>query len=169
MFKSFAVSTFILLLASLIEAAILSNITVLPAVPDLCLLCVMYFSLQNGRLMGETTGFVSGLFLDFLSSGVMGLNCLVRTIIGFVSGLFTKVIITEGFFVPLLLGFCATLMKGFILWLLSILYPTEIMKYNPISWLFLFELIANSILTPIIFRLLDVFKKTLVLKPETVE
>ena len=66
MIKSFLSSVFILLCAAIIQAAILSNMAILPAIPDLSLICILYFSIQNGKLMGETTGFVSGLLLDFL-------------------------------------------------------------------------------------------------------
>ena len=74
MVKAFLTSIFILLCTAILESAILSNMAFLPSIPDLSLSCVLYFSIQNGRLMGETTGFISGLFLDFLSSGPFGLN-----------------------------------------------------------------------------------------------
>ncbi|MBR6153865.1 MAG: rod shape-determining protein MreD [Treponema sp.] len=168
MILAFLLSTFILLVSTLVQAAILSNITFLPAVPDLCLICVLYFSLHNGKLFGETNGFISGLFLDFLSAGPLGLNCLMRTIIGYVGGIFNKTINTEGFFIPVLLGACATVLKVLITWLLSFLFPNSIIAYNPFTILFVFEIAINSLLTPIMFKILGLFSKTLVLKPENV-
>ncbi len=168
MIKSFFASVFILLCTAIIEAAILTNISFLPSIPDISLICVLYFSVQNGRLMGETTGFISGVLLDFLSSGPFGLNCLIRTVIGYISGLFNKTISTDGVIMPALLGLGATLMKTLMLFVLSYLYPTSVMKYNPFSWLFLFELCANVVLTPILFKFLGLFKKTLLLRPESV-
>ena len=168
MILAFLLSTFILLVSTLVQAAILSNITFLPAVPDLCLICVLYFSLHNGKLFGETNGFISGLFLDFHSAGPLGLNCLMRTIIGYVGGIFNKTINTEGFFIPVLLGACATVLKVLITWLLSFLFPNSIIAYNPFTILFVFEIAINSLLTPIMFKILGLFSKTLVLKPENV-
>ena len=168
MILAFLLSTFILLVSTLVQAAILSNITFLPSVPDLCLICVLYFSLHNGKLFGETNGFISGLFLDFLSAGPLGLNCLMRTIIGYVGGIFNKTINTEGFFIPVLLGACATVLKVLITWLLSFLFPNSIIAYNPFTILFVFEIAINSLLTPIMFKILGLFSKTLVLKPENV-
>ncbi|MBQ5385240.1 MAG: rod shape-determining protein MreD [Treponema sp.] len=167
MIKSFLTSVFILLCTAIVEAAILSNIAALPSIPDLSLICVLYFSMQNGKLMGEVTGFFSGIFLDFLSAGPFGLNCLIRTAIGYVTGLFNKTISTDGIIIPAILGVVATLAKAFLLFVLSYLYPTSIMRYNPFSWLFLFELCANMILTPVIFKFLGLFKKAIVLKPES--
>ena len=104
MIKSFSLSVFILLVAALLESAILSNIAILPAIPDLSLICVLYFSLHNGKFIGETTGFVSGLFLDFLSGAPFGLNCLLRTLIGYIGGLFSRTVNSDGFFIAILLG-----------------------------------------------------------------
>jgi len=168
MLKSFSISTLILLCATLIESAVLSNITILPAIPDIVLICVLYFSIENGKLMGESTGFISGFFLDFLSACPFGLNCILRTIIGYIGGLFNKTINTDGFFIPALLGLCATIIKALLLWLISILYPSSVLSYNPFTFSFLFELVINTILTPLIFKFLGLFHNSILLKPETV-
>jgi|SRR5574344_1707668 rod shape-determining protein MreD len=168
MWKSFFVSVIIILCAALIESVILSNITILPAIPDLVMICVLYISLENGKLMGETTGFVSGLFLDFMSACPFGLNCLLRTILGYIGGLFNKTFNTDGFFIPSLLGLCTTISKALLLWFFSFLYPSSVVAYNPFTLSFLFEIIFNVVLTPFIFKLLKLFKNSLLLKPETI-
>src|SRR5574344_2391095 len=168
MWKSFFVSVIIILCAALIESVILSNITILPAIPDLVMICVLYISLENGKLMGETTGFVSGLFLDFLSACPFGLNCLLRTILGYLGGLFNKTLNTDGFFVPALLGLCATIIKALLLWIISFLYPSSVVAYNPFTLSFLFEVLFNTILTPVLFKFLGLFHNTVLLKPETI-
>ena len=84
--KSFGISCLFLLGFVLFETAVLSNIVILPVVPDLLLICSLYFSLQNGRLFGVASGFTGGLFLDFVSACPFGFNCLLRTIIGYVAG-----------------------------------------------------------------------------------
>src|SRR5574344_506956 len=160
MIKSFSISTILILCAALLESSVLANIAILPAVPDVVLLCVLYFSIENGKLMGESTGFISGIFLDFLSSCPFGLNCLLRTVIGFIGGMFNKTLNTEGFFIPALLGFCTTIMKALMLWLISFLYPSNVVAYNPFTLVFLFELLFNTILTPIIFKFLSLFRNT---------
>ena len=81
MVKSILFSSFILFCATIIEASILSNINFLLVVPDLVLICTIYFSLLNGKTIGETTGFISGLFLDFITGMPLGFNCLYRTVI----------------------------------------------------------------------------------------
>ncbi|MDE5898834.1 MAG: rod shape-determining protein MreD, partial [Treponemataceae bacterium] len=87
MTKSFLVSAALLLCLALVETAILSNITFLPAVPDLVLICSLYLSFLNGRGMGEACGFSAGLFYDFLSGVPFGFNCLLRTLLGYFAGM----------------------------------------------------------------------------------
>ena len=165
---SFCFGVVVVLAAAMIAVSIFSNIDVLPTVPDICLICLLYISLQNGKFVGETTGFLSGLFLDFLSAGPFGLNCLYRTLFGYLGGLFCKSLNTDGILISALLGFCATLVKVLSLWLISFFFPTSVTAYNPFSWEFLFELGMNTVLTPIIFRILGLFRNHLVLKPEMV-
>ncbi len=166
MVKNYFSSLLVLLFAALMEGAVLSNITILPAVPDLVLICLIYISINNGKLFGEISGFFGGLFLDFISASPFGLNCLIRTILGFLGGLFQKTMNTDGILIPCILGFIATIIKAVLLWIVSILFPSTVTKYNPFSLLFLFELGMNAILTPLIFKLLRMFDKVLLVKKE---
>lgn len=168
MIRSFLTSFLILLCFALFETAILSNIHFLPAIPDFILICSLFFSFNNGRLLGVTNGFISGLFLDFLTAAPLGLHCLVRTIIGYICGVFNKTLNLNGIFLPALIGFCATILKAFFIWVISIFFPISIDSSTFLSFTFLFELIANTILTPIVFKFLSIFKRTLILNTEKV-
>ena len=159
-------TTIVILLAALIKHAILSNIVYLPAVPDLSLICVLFISLQNGKLFGETSGFFSGLCLDFLGAGPFGLNCLYRTLIGYCGGIFNKVLNPEGLITPALLVRAATVLKAILLLSISILFPMVHIHFSPFTTVFLWELAGNTLLGPIIFKLLNLFKKFIVVRPE---
>ena len=100
MVKSLLISTLFLFGATIIESSILSNISFLLVVPDLVLICCIYFSLLNGKLYGEISGFISGFFLDFITGVPLGLNCVFRTILGYISGIFADTIIISGFVIP---------------------------------------------------------------------
>lgn len=80
MVKVFSVSTLILLIFAMVETAILSNLSFLPAVPDLVLLASLYIVMMNGKTAGVILGFVSGLILDFITGCPFGYNCLLRTL-----------------------------------------------------------------------------------------
>src|SRR5574344_292224 len=161
MTKSYVTSVIILFCTVLIETAILSNIAILPAVPDIMLICVLYFSTINGRIAGETTGFVSGLFLAFLSGSPFGFNCLYRTLIGYLAGLLGKSFNFEGFLMPAILGGVFTLLKIFLVFIIAILYPSVHVSYRIFSVSFIFEFVCNALFTPLIFKFLSIFRSSI--------
>lgn len=160
MFKSFLCSFLILLCSVIVETSILSNISFLPAVPDLALICVLYFSFLNGKNYGQVSGFLSGLLLDFLSGSPLGFNCLYRTVIGYLSGVFRRTINSSGFIVPSVIGLLATILKVFLIWLISLFFKS-IKIYNIFTFSFLFELVINVLLTPLMFKFLNSFRRIL--------
>jgi len=165
MAKSYFISFFITLCAVLVESTILSNISFLLVIPDLVLICSIYFSILNGRLYGEINGVTSGLLLDFITGVPMGFNCFYRTLIGYLFGLFTDSIIISGVIIPMLTVGIGTIAKRLFILLLSFFYPRNNLQiYGFISYNFLFEFIINILLAPLIFKFLSFFNKNLSIK-----
>lgn len=165
MVKSFFISSLILFLITIIESSILSNLSFLLVVPDLLLISVIYFSLLNGKIFGELTGFLSGLFLDLITGIPFGFNCLLRTILGYISGFFSKNIIISGIILPMISVGIGTILKRLLIIIISLFYQNlNFYIYGFISSEFLFEFIANVLLAPIFFKFLSFFKSTLSIK-----
>lgn len=165
MTKSFLVSVLIILGAAIIESTILVNLYILPVIPDLVLITCVYLSLLNGRTYGQLGGFVSGIILDSITGVPFGLNCIFRTICGYIYGLFADHIVITGIIVPVLTVGTATLLKALLIKLIALFYtainPVEIISFN-----FLIELIFNIVLSPFVFKFLQFFKKTISIHPE---
>jgi rod shape-determining protein MreD len=53
---------------------------------DLVLVAVVYVALSSGSVTGMLTGTVAGLIQDSLSTGVIGIGGLAKTIVGFLTG-----------------------------------------------------------------------------------
>lgn len=65
---------------------------------DLVLIAVVYVALTSGPVVGLLAGSVAGLMQDALSSGVLGIGGLAKTIVGFAAGAFgTQFIVTAPF------------------------------------------------------------------------
>jgi len=58
-----------------------------PVAVDLVLVVVVYVALTSGSVTGLVTGTVAGLIQDSLSTGVIGIGGLAKTIVGFVAGI----------------------------------------------------------------------------------
>lgn len=62
---------------------------------DLVLVVVVYVALTSGPVTGLMSGAVAGLLQDALSSGVVGIGGLAKTIVGFLAGIIgTQFIVT---------------------------------------------------------------------------
>jgi rod shape-determining protein MreD len=63
---------------------------------DLVLVVVVYVGLTSGPVAGLMTGTVAGLIQDALSSGVIGIGGLAKTVVGFLAGVVgTQFIVTH--------------------------------------------------------------------------
>ncbi len=155
--KTFLTSLLFIISFLLLETAVLSNVFFFPVVPDLLLIFVIYLSVHKGSLTGETAGFASGFLLDLLSSAPLGLNALLRTLIGFFAGFFYLSLNTSGFFIPFFLGAVATLIKALLLGILSFFFPNSVFAYPLFSSKLWIETLLNGLLTPVLFLVFSKF------------
>ncbi len=58
-----------------------------PIAVDLVLVVVVYVALSSGPVSGMITGTVAGLIQDSMSTGLIGIGGLAKSIVGFVAGL----------------------------------------------------------------------------------
>lgn len=152
------------LFLALLEAAVLSNITILPALPDLVLLLVVYVALKNGSAAGCTCGFLAGMILDFVSAAPLGLNAMTKTITGFLLGKFHASFNLQRPFIPFLAAAVATVLKAVLVWILSFFFGEEILRYRVLSAVLWFETAANAVCAPLLFKLLDAFSPLFIRK-----
>jgi rod shape-determining protein MreD len=146
------------IIAGILQSTILGDIALFGAVPDIALCIVVYSAYVNGTMTGQLSGFFSGLLLDFLSAAPLGLNCLIRTIIGAVTGIFKGAFFLDVFFLPFILCALATIAKAIIMFLLNFVMGKSVPVYSLFSILFWIELGLNSLCAPVLFFLLRHFR-----------
>jgi len=147
--------------AAVLQSTLLSRIALYRAVPDLALGILVYTAYVNGLMTGQVSGFFSGLTLDLISAAPLGLNALVRTLIGALAGLIKGKVILDFFLVPMVLCAAATLLKAALLFLLSLVFH-DVPAYPlaaPTLWA---ELALNTLSAPILFAFLRRFNMLLV-------
>lgn len=77
------VTAFVFLLLQMIAA---NKLAIGPVQPDFPLLFVVYISLHRGSVHGTLIGFVIGFLQDIYNPSLLGLNALLKSILGYVSG-----------------------------------------------------------------------------------
>lgn len=158
MIRSIIWTVIFCILASILQSTVLARIAFFKVIPDLTLCIVVFSAYVNGTMTGQISGFLSGLFLDFLSAAPLGMNCLVRTLIGALAGIFKGAFFLDIFFMPVILCALATLLKAVILFILNLLFGAAVPSYSFFSPLIWIELGLNCISAPLLFFLLKRFK-----------
>ena len=106
----------IIVVALLIQLTLINSITILGLKPDLILVVVVIFSLLKGEKEGTISGFASGLLQDIFSTGLLGINSLAKTVIGFTCGILKEKIFHEHilFMIPVI-TFIASFMQSILI------------------------------------------------------
>jgi rod shape-determining protein MreD len=162
--KKWLFSLFLILIAALLQSTLFFRLSIRYAVPDITLIILVYVSYANGRHVGQITGFLGGILLDFISLSPLGLNIFVRTVIGFLTGLLSGVFFLDAFFLPMVLCAGATFLKAGILVVLSLLFSGAIPAYNFSVAAFWIELALNTVLAPFLFALFRLFSNLLIME-----
>jgi rod shape-determining protein MreD len=148
--------------AALLQSTILRHLAIYRAVPDLALGIIIYTAYVNGTMTGQLSGFFSGFFLDLLSAAPLGLNALVRTLIGALTGLMKGTFFLDVFFLPMALCAGATLIKALMYVLLHLLMVGAVPLYDFMTPVFWVELALNTVTAPLLFGFLKLFEPLLV-------
>jgi len=149
------------LVAAILQSTLLSHFTLYRAVPDLALGIVVYSASVNGMMTGQLSGFFYGLMLDFLSAAPIGLNALIRTLLGALAGLLKGNLLLDTFLLPMILCALATLFKALMLFFLHLLLGEGVHSYPLTAPLLWAEMALNTITAPFLFAFLKRFKTLL--------
>ncbi len=135
--------------------------------PDLSLIILVYFSLRFGSSTSQFSGFASGLMEDFLSLSPLGFNCFIKTVIGFLTGLFHERLLMDPIIFPIITLIVVTIFKGVLSVLLIELFHISIDSVMVFSNGFFLEIVLNALLAPLIFQMLRVLLDWLFPKRKT--
>lgn len=142
----------ILVVALLIQLTLINSIAILGLKPDLIMVVVVVFSLLKGEKEGSISGFAFGLLQDIFSTGLLGINALAKTVIGFTCGILKEKIFYEHilFLIPVI-TFTASFMQSILIFLLLRAFGIEYGLAWSIKQVALPEALYNSLLSPFIF------------------
>jgi len=113
---------------------------------------VVVFSLMKGEKEGAISGFASGLLQDIFSTGLLGINALAKTVIGFICGILKEKIFHEHilFMIPVI-TFIASFIQSIIMSLLLRAFGIEYNLAWSLKQIALPEALYSSLLSPFVF------------------
>lgn len=152
----------IIVVALLIQLTLINSITILGLKPDLIMVVVVVFSLLRGAKEGTVSGFASGLLQDIFSTGLLGMNALAKTVIGFFCGIIKEKIFREHilFIIPVI-TFIASFMQSILMFLLLRAFGIEYGLAWSLKQVALPEALYSSLLSPFIFLAINKIFQTI--------
>jgi rod shape-determining protein MreD len=162
MIRAIASSTILMSLLAIMQSRIFQGIAIFGVIPDISLVVLVYCAIKNGSMEGQVSGFLSGITFDVISSAPLGFNVLVRTLLGFLYGIFQGKLFIDILIGPFLLAFTATLLKIGMGTLLGLIFPGSMASIAVIGRVVFIEALYNAIIAPPVFLLLNLLKKLFV-------
>ncbi len=162
-FKAGVLTVILLAVAVLLQSTLLTHIAINTVKPDLALIILVFVSMRRGSMVGQVSGFLSGIVEDFMSAGPfgfypLGFHPLMRAITGFLYGLFSGKIFVDPLLMPMVLTAAATLLKGLMSGLLSAIFGFSASGFLYFTGRIWIEIGYNAAFSPFLFALLGLIR-----------
>lgn len=120
-------------------------------VPDFSLVFLVLFSIEFGRGVGQSAGWLGGILEDFAMVKPLGLSALTKMLIGTIFGALKGQFTVGSIIVALITVFFATILKYFLAWFVSKLFSLEVFSLLEMLPNLLVEIGLNILITTPIF------------------
>lgn len=168
MVRTIFASTFLSSLFLIIQTTWLKNGLFWGIIPDFALLVILWVAYNNKQGQGAISGFLAGLLCDTLSSSPLGYFAFLYIVPAYAASMLKHVILMDAFFIPVLLGFSGTIIKGLASNILLLFFgPKDINAYSLGDLAFWIEAALNGAFAPLIFFAMGRMRELFVTKKAT--
>lgn len=152
MIKTIFASSFLASLFLIIQTTWLRNGLLLGVIPDFALLVIIWVAYSNKDSQGAVSGFLAGIVCGLLSSSPLGYFSFLYVVPAYVTSLVSRFVIMDGLFIPFLMGFFATVLKGLASIFLAVLFGSGYVNaYSLSDFHFWIEAALNGVAAPLLF------------------
>jgi len=128
---------------------------------DFIFLMVLSISFFLGPLEGEIIGFITGLIVDIISGGLLGLSSFTYTLLGYGAGYFGKRIYSNYYIISIFVIFISTFLKAIIISIMGAIFiKPGYFGFFTHGRIFL-EAILNSVVAPLFFLIVSKIEEKL--------
>ena len=156
--KAIVVAFVIIAACVVLQSTLLGHIAILGVRPDLALVVLVFVALRRGSMTAQVAGFASGLVEDLVSVSPVGFHMLLRTLIGFLYGLFSGNVFVDPLLMPIVLTIAATILKGLVSGLVSLVFGLKSSGFVYFAGRLWIEAGYNALAAPFLFALLNLLK-----------
>ena len=145
----------IVVAAALIQTTWPDAIKFAGVVPDLTILIVVYFAIEEGEERAMFTGALGGLFQDVAGQATLGHNVLCNVLVGYAAGRIATRLIPDHPAVKVTLVFAASLAQGVLSTAVQFLQQPDVGPVRLIFGNVIPGAFYTAMVTPLIFLVLD--------------
>ena len=120
--------------------------------PNLLLIVTVSFGLMRGRTSGLLTGFFSGLTLDTMFPGQLGMQALIYMWIGYFSGYCYRIFYDDDIKTPLMLAFLGDLAYGLYMYIGTFLMRGRTQMGFYLTRIVIPEMLYTIMMTILLYR-----------------
>jgi len=142
----------------LLQSTLLNRIAIKGVRPDLALIVLVFISMRRGSMVGQISGFAAGIVEDLMNVSPLGFHSLVRTIIGYLYGIFAGNVFIDPFLMPMVLTVIATILKGILAGIVSAVFGIASSGFITFAGRLWIEVAYNGVLAPFLFAVLGLFR-----------
>lgn len=73
-----------------IQTTIIPLLAIKGIVPDLLIILLVFYTVNNGQIFGTVLGFVYGFLFDLITGSLLGSAMIAKTLAGFIAGYFAS-------------------------------------------------------------------------------
>jgi rod shape-determining protein MreD len=156
--RAIVVAFAILAACVILQSTLLNRIAILGVRPDLALVVLVFVALRRGSMTGQIAGFAAGIVEDVVSAAPVGFHMLMRTLIGFLYGLFAGNVFVDPLLMPIVLTIAATILKGIISGVVSLVFGLSASGFLYFAGRLWIEAGYNALAAPFLFALLNLLR-----------
>ena len=137
--------------AALLEATWLRGLSIQGVVPDLVLVLVVWFAIEEGDERAMYAGLLGGVVQDAAANTALGQHVLCLIIIGFVLGRLSQRLITDNPYIKAVAVFVAALLHGIIFIMIDYVQKVDMDALYMMSFSLLPKAFYTAFVTPFVF------------------
>lgn len=141
------------LVGLLVQVFLNHYVSLAGATPQAFLLFVVSLGFVTGPLMGQTVGFLGGLFSDSMGIRLFGMNAFLLALAGYIAGKLRRRVASERLAGQMVATLFATLYFQFGVWLLHRIFEERTIVFFDMR--FFIRLLFNLLIASLVFVLVD--------------
>jgi len=149
----------LIIFAVAIQATWLEAIRIRGVVPDIVLLIIVYFALNDGEERAMWTGALGGVFEDVAADTALGHHVLCNVIVGYVVGRVGQRLVIDHPAVKAGMVFLAALGHGILFTFVAYVQQPELGVFYPVLSNVVPTAFYTAFITPVVFVMLDWSRK----------